>query len=168
MALAPPDNGKVENLERGLWFATAVLFIWLDFETSHFIDFPILYVIPIGWAAWRRRRWPAYTLAVIGPVLHLLEAESPFHGVWRLANTAIRVGVFAGATWLIARVRDRQRLLEEVRVLRGLLPVCSFCKKIRNDVGAWEPIEAYVSRHTEADFTHGLCPPCAKEHYGVD
>jgi len=50
--------------------------------------------------------------------------------------------------------------LAQVKVLRGLLPICAWCKKIRDDAGYWSRIEAYVSRHTEAEFTHSICPEC--------
>jgi hypothetical protein len=46
------------------------------------------------------------------------------------------------------------------RVITGLVPICAECKRIRNDQGAWEPVEQYVSEHSEARFTHGLCPHC--------
>jgi hypothetical protein len=54
---------------------------------------------------------------------------------------------------------------DEVKMLRGLLPICSYCKKIRDDRGYWESLEVYIASHTEADFTHGLCPECGVEHY---
>ena len=53
----------------------------------------------------------------------------------------------------------------KVKVLRGLLPICSNCKKIRDDKGYWNRIEAYIHDHSEADFTHGICPICAKKLY---
>jgi len=55
--------------------------------------------------------------------------------------------------------------LEEVKTLQGILPICSYCKSILNDAGAWEQMEAYVSRHSGAQFSHGLCPKCLAEHY---
>lgn len=58
-----------------------------------------------------------------------------------------------------------QKTLAEVKVLRGILPICSFCKKIRNDKGYFETVEAYVDRHSEAEFSHTLCPECLAEHY---
>lgn len=60
---------------------------------------------------------------------------------------------------------ELQRALEEVKTLRGILPVCSFCKRIRSDVGAWEPMEQYVSRHSDAQFSHGVCPECESRYY---
>jgi hypothetical protein len=50
----------------------------------------------------------------------------------------------------------------EIKQLRGFLPICSYCKKIRNDRHYWEHLEAYISRHSEAMFTHGICPDCSR------
>ena len=61
---------------------------------------------------------------------------------------------------------DLQKTLKEVKALRGLLPICSSCKKIRDDKGYWNQIEAYISDHSEAQFSHSLCPQCVKKLYG--
>jgi DNA-binding response OmpR family regulator len=53
-----------------------------------------------------------------------------------------------------------QAALAEIKTLQGLIPICSSCKKIRNDEGFWDQLEAYLSKHTDAVFTHGLCPEC--------
>lgn len=74
------------------------------------------------------------------------------------------------------RVIDLQRRLSEkigaldhalkhIKTLQGILPICAFCKKIRNDEGYWDQVEAYVSRHTQAEFSHGICPECLRIHY---
>jgi PAS domain S-box-containing protein len=52
-----------------------------------------------------------------------------------------------------------------IKVLSGLLPICSNCKKIRDDTGYWSKLEAYIQDHSEADFTHGICPSCSKQLY---
>ncbi len=57
--------------------------------------------------------------------------------------------------------------LAEVKRLSGLLPICSSCKKIRNDEGYWQQIELYIRDHSEADFSHGICPDCARRLYGA-
>ncbi len=54
---------------------------------------------------------------------------------------------------------------EEVKVLRGLLPICSWCKKIRDDRGYWNQLEVYIDRNSEAKFSHGICPKCLVKHY---
>ncbi len=62
-------------------------------------------------------------------------------------------------------VRELQEALEKVTMLSGLLPICSGCKKIRNDQGYWQQVEGYIMEHSSARFTHGLCPECLKKHY---
>ncbi|MCX8044870.1 MAG: response regulator transcription factor [Desulfobacterota bacterium] len=66
---------------------------------------------------------------------------------------------------LADKIAELQQTLEHIRTLRGLLPICANCKKIRNDQGYWEKVEVYIRNHTEADFTHGICPECAKKLY---
>ena len=58
-----------------------------------------------------------------------------------------------------------RKTLAEVKVLRGLLPICCVCKKIRDDKGYWNQIEQYIQQRSEAEFTHGICPDCSKELY---
>lgn len=60
-----------------------------------------------------------------------------------------------------------QRSLNESRVLKGLLPICSSCKKIRDDQGCWQRLEQYIQNHSEAEFSHGICPECAGKLYGL-
>lgn len=62
-------------------------------------------------------------------------------------------------------IEKLQRALTEVKSLSGLLPICSSCKKIRDDSGYWRQIEAYIRDHSEADFTHSICPDCARKLY---
>ena len=62
--------------------------------------------------------------------------------------------------------RDKLReALAEVKTLRGFIPICSSCKKIRDDQGFWKQIEAYISAHTHAQFSHGICPECLAKLY---
>jgi hypothetical protein len=60
---------------------------------------------------------------------------------------------------------ELQTALTEVKTLSGLLPICTNCKKVRDDRGYWNRIESYISQHTDAIFTHGICPDCMKELY---
>ena len=64
----------------------------------------------------------------------------------------------------------REKLLSElkgalanIKVLSGLIPICAWCKKIRDDKGYWEQVEGYISKHTDAEFSHGICPECLKK-----
>ena len=62
-------------------------------------------------------------------------------------------------------ISELQEALAKVKTLSGLLPICSSCKKIRDDKGYWNQIESYIRERSEADFTHGICPKCAKMLY---
>ncbi len=62
----------------------------------------------------------------------------------------------------IAELRDAA---DQIRTLRGIIPICSGCKSIRDDRGYWSQVEAYVSKHSEAKFTHGLCPKCVPKYF---
>jgi hypothetical protein len=104
-------------------------------------------------------------------------ADQDYLAPWRaeLAQKIAEVVLFAAMTlagaWLMRRAWLRQQaaheqlegLLAEVKTLGGMLPICSHCKKIRDDKGYWNQIEAYLNEHTDAEFTHGICPDCAKE-----
>ena len=58
-----------------------------------------------------------------------------------------------------------RQLYTEVKVLRGILPVCSFCKKVRDEDGYWEQVDVYIRKYSEADISHGICPECMKKNY---
>ena len=62
-------------------------------------------------------------------------------------------------------VNDRNAQLAKIKTLSGMLPICASCKKIRDDKGYWNRIETYISKHSETEFSHGICPDCAKKLY---
>jgi hypothetical protein len=104
-------------------------------------------------------------------------ADRDYLAEWRrdVAQEVLEVLLFTCltlfASWMVHRAWVRQQavhahleaLLAEVKTLGGMLPICSHCKKIRDDKGYWNQIEAYLNEHTDAEFTHGICPDCAKE-----
>ncbi|MCP4672350.1 MAG: response regulator [Desulfobacula sp.] len=70
---------------------------------------------------------------------------------------------------VLARIGTHLKLkkaLEEIKVLKGILPICSHCKKIRDDKGDWNNLESYIQKHSDASFSHGICPECSEEFYG--
>ena len=91
-----------------------------------------------------------------------------------------RVGKIIGASTIARNITERKRLeaererligelqaaLTEVKALTGLLPICASCKKIRDDQGEWTVLEKYVTEHSTAKFTHGLCPQCVPKYFG--
>ncbi|HEY6011163.1 MAG TPA: response regulator [Nitrospirota bacterium] len=62
-------------------------------------------------------------------------------------------------------IADLQKALAEIKTLQGILPICSFCKKIRDDKEVWTRLENYISEHTDAQFSHSVCPDCARKMY---
>lgn len=60
---------------------------------------------------------------------------------------------------------ELKEALSNIKVLQGLLPICSLCKKIRDDSGTWNQLEFFIDTHSEAQLSHGMCPDCAKEHF---
>lgn len=69
---------------------------------------------------------------------------------------------------LAQRVADLEAALSHVKTLQGILPICMHCHKIRNDQESWERIDSYVQEHSEAQFSHSLCPECLEKHYPDD
>jgi len=59
--------------------------------------------------------------------------------------------------------KELEKALSEIKTLQGIIPICSYCKKIRNEKGAWDIVEAYICEHTDAEFSHGVCPNCYKK-----
>jgi len=78
----------------------------------------------------------------------------------------LRVRINVGArivelqTKLAERVQTLEKTLEQIKQLEGILPICSYCKQIRNDGNYWESVESYISTHSAAQFSHGICPSC--------
>jgi len=66
---------------------------------------------------------------------------------------------------LAKRNENLEKALTKVKLLSGLLPICASCKKIRDDKGYWQQVEVYIKEHSEAEFSHGICPDCLKKLY---
>ena len=58
-----------------------------------------------------------------------------------------------------------QNALDEIKTLKGILPLCTFCKKIRDEQGAWQNVDSYIHSHSQADISHSICPDCLKINY---
>ncbi|MEJ5300635.1 MAG: MASE3 domain-containing protein [Thermodesulforhabdaceae bacterium] len=99
---------------------------------------------------------------MVGHIFRLLSFALVLEGL-------IRTGIRDPFSVLFRQLKKEKESLEsalkEVRTLQGLLPICSFCKKIRDDEGYWHNLENYISSKTEAMFSHGLCPDCLNKHY---
>jgi len=85
----------------------------------------------------------------------------------RLLRTNIEMALYKGRMDRERQdlIRQLQAALAEVKTLSGMLPICAWCKRVRDDGGYWQQVESYVSQHTEVEFSHGVCPDCAKTHF---
>ncbi len=128
-------------------------------RSSAFKDLVLIFIIAIP-------------LFIFVSVFHLFERFAEFHqkyGVGPLDDFIIAFAalMFVFGNFSLRRWRELQKALASIKVLQGLLPICASCKKIRNDKGYWERLETYIHDHSEADFTHGICPECVKKLYGL-
>ena len=136
------------------------------------------YLIPILLVTLRSTRMAGLLTSIVCGVMWIsMDVGAPGYSfLWLDAwNNLLRVGVFVSSALLLARLKgdmvtemklntELQAALAEVKRLSGLLPICAWCKRIRNDEGDWQQIEEYITVHSEADFTHGICPDCARKH----
>jgi hypothetical protein len=163
--LLPP--GRLHPL---WWSVIGVALIGADYLAGPSTQFPVMYVIPVSLAAWYSGRGPALALAVAVPLLHiifLVASQKPPGELAALVATTIFRGavIIVMALWF-SRLSEHERALHRyVLKLEGLLPICSFCKNIRNEAGDWEPFETFVSTRSDAMFSHGLCSRCSRRHY---
>ena len=84
----------------------------------------------------------------------------PFDREELLARLRVGERIIGLQNALVQRIRDLQDALSEIKTLQGLLPICSYCKRIRDDQNYWSQIEGYISKHSDARFSHGICPEC--------
>ena len=151
------------------WVLLSLLSIAVDYISGPFIQFPIIFLVPVAIASWNNGKVWGLVLSFFLPLVRMVFTfywTVPWT-IWEtLGNTLIRIIVFSLFSVLIERAALEQRKLKQkVKVLEGLLPVCCVCKKIRNGNGKWEQMEKYITDRSEARFSHGLCPDCAKKEY---
>jgi phosphoserine phosphatase RsbU/P len=86
----------------------------------------------------------------------------PFDAAELRARVGVGVRVVELQAELAARIADLEEALARVDQLHGILPICSYCKKVRSDSDSWQQVEAYVSSHSNVRFSHGVCPECVR------
>lgn len=152
----------------------------VDYFTGWEFGFFVFYFVPIAYAAWNAGLRQSIFVSLFSSAIwfladHLLQHNysSPFFSFW---NTLIRLLSFLLISFFISKIaallsaekkisENLKEAMKQIKILRGFLPICASCKKIRNDQGYWEQIESYIHTHSEADFTHGLCEECARRLY---
>jgi hypothetical protein len=153
------------------WLGIAIILLAADYFAGPFIQFPITYLIPIAFASWYNGRYWGLAFAVVLPLVRLFFNIALWQVPWTIIeaslNCLIRIVIFSSFVILIDRTAKQNRLLtREVNLLSGILPICSYCKKIRDENEQWQPIEEYIVQRSDASFTHGLCPECIEKHFG--
>jgi len=165
---------KVDNLINRkyfplYWLIIAFFVLIADYITGRLLQFPILYLIPIGLASYYNGRVWGLVFAFGMPFIRLYFLElwdAPWTIFEAVINASIRICVFTIFAYLVDRIVTQNReLRKEVHILKGILPICGFCKKIRDKEENWVAFEDYITVHSEAEFSHGMCPECAKKHY---
>ena len=160
--------------------ATLGLLGWIDAVAGFDYSLGPFYLIPGVLVAWFMGfRW-GIPLAAGAALLRLaVETHGAFylpqghHLVWDGGVYLVSFSAFAGMTaWVRvlmgrqeALIQELQQTLAEVRELKGMLPICAWCKKVRDDEGFWQQVDAYLSGHTRATLTHGICPECRVKNF---
>jgi len=152
----------------------------LDYLTGAELGFFVFYYIPLIFVGWYVNARMAVFCSFFAAAVWLSADSLAGHvytawfvGLW---NDAVRLTSFIIVSVAFSRLKRQfekeQRLnaeltkaLREVKKLSGLLPICASCKKIRDDRGYWNQIESYIRERSEAEFSHGICPDCARKLY---
>ena len=158
-----------------------VLIASVDIVTSEEYSFAVFYLVPIALFVWAFNiKWGAAVAAAsvaVWPSQHIFSGDIQyFRSFFPYWESGIRVGfyaVFIISLNALQRYVDQlntsnnqlRQALSEVKELRGLLPMCSNCKKIRDDANDWIVLEKYIQTHSDATVSHGLCPECAQKLY---
>lgn len=148
----------------------------LDIVTGTELGFFVFYFAPVMIAGWWLGLRSSLGVAILAALAWFAAdalAENVYsHPAIEAWNIGVRllsfliIGFFTArlANLLAAERRtsaDLAKALAEVEVLRGLLPICAWCKQIRDEHGEWQQVETYIARHSDVEFTHGMCDDCA-------
>ncbi len=153
--------------------------LMLDLVIPLGVAMGVPYILVVLISLWSPGKRFTVTVAVICSILTISAFfyKPPVPEMWKavfnriLALSAIWVTAILGLQRKTAEdkreeaIREREKALDDIKILNGLIPICSSCKKIRDDRGYWNQLEVYIKNHSEADFSHGICPECAKRLY---
>lgn len=149
------------------WSLGLVAFVMaIDYALAPTTEFPALLFLPVLYGSWYGGLKWALPLSLI-PFTHVASvwlrgsSDDVFVAV---ISATVRTMIMVPAGIWVAGVAASQRMLKQrIEALQNLLPICSYCKKIRDDAGKWQPVEKYIEERSEATFTHGVCELCLKE-----
>lgn len=107
-------------------------------------------------------KWPDNEY--FGTICVLDEKENAYDDDFKSLISEFRLSIEKDLE-LISKEQELKKAFDKIKILSGMLPICSVCKKIRDDEGYWSQIESYIREHSEVEFTHSICPECAKRLY---
>ncbi len=152
------------------WALLTLAVLVLDYWTGPHIQFPLILALPVMAAAWFNGfRWGLFfaLLVTAASIAFLVLWEMDWSYGEFIANGFIRLAAFVLYAYLVDLIaRQNRELQKEIKILQGILPICSYCKRIRDDDNNWSQMEVYITRNSEASFTHGICPDCARKYFG--
>ena len=151
--------------------AISVLLLVTDYFSGPFIQFPVSYLIPVAFVSWYSGRGWGLLFAIILPLFRFYFNIALWTVPWTITeaiiNALIRIVVLSSFAIVIDRTAIQTRTLsKQLSLMEGLLPICSHCKKIRDQNNQWQVLETYITERSATTFTHGICPNCMREHYG--
>ena len=156
---------RLRELRMVHWVGLSAAILALEYYSGPYIQFAILLVFPVTLATMLHGLQMGLVLAVCLPLLRLSFFLSwPVPSSWALAvtDTMTDVVILGGTAALIGRMSRQE---QELKALEGLLPICSFCKRIRDEGGHWRQLETYIAERSAAEFSHTFCPECGRRHY---
>lgn len=170
--VARRDRVRALLVRPALWTVLTALMATVQLYSGPHFDTDVLFLAPIALAAWFGPLWIAVVIAVVTPMARVAfvisDAWEPYDQLDHvLANCALRIAATVLIAALIHRARRVQELEREVTALRGLLPICMYCKHVQDGDGDWHAVERYVGERSEAAFTHQVCPSCVDHHHKV-
>jgi hypothetical protein len=174
------EQSTSPSLWRLLGIPLTIVIAILDHVVSSDLNVSVLYLLPIALASWKLGKGEAVFVAAFSACVWfvdhgLISGETP--GLWfPLLNALGLLGVFITVGLILSALRrafaaqqgligELQEALGQVTTLSSLLPICSWCKKIRDDQGYWTAVEAYFEKYAHTEFTHGICPDCRVTHF---
>ena len=184
MVKAPPASEKLYSWGKSLYIQLAfvgILYNAIFFNLHlHGIDNALIYLLLItvmfssaATSSYQHIKGlgPCFTLIAMAPQIYYYLTQEPAGGIvtalliitFAVFTIGVSIDVHKSAVHTLQMNHELQQYISEVRVLQGIIPICSYCKNIRNDDDSWQQMESYIDAHSEAQFSHGICPECHEE-----
>ena len=160
-----PQRSTVLRNRAVNWIALSIAILVVDYATGPFIHLSVLFVVPVVLATLSHGPAAGAILAATLPFIRL-----PFLAVWeaqspwsvRVIDAAVDTAILVGYVFLVTRTISQQR---QISLLEEMLPICSFCKRIRDEGGRWHRLEEFIGDRSGTRFSHTFCEDCGRKHY---